>query len=62
MSAKAATYAERTVIRLPAGTLDRVREQAERQRTSPAEVMRQAIVMTLERVAIRTEDEPVAAE
>ena len=49
MSDKAATYAERTVLRLPAGTLDRVRQEARRQRTSPTEIMRRAIVAIAER-------------
>ena len=49
MSDKAATYAERNVLRLPAGTLDRVRQEARRQRTSPTEIMRRAIVAIAER-------------
>ena len=49
MSGKTATYSERTMLRLPTGTLERIQREAQRQRTSPAEVMRRAIVATAER-------------
>jgi len=44
-------YPEVTKVRLPAGTLDLVRREAERQQTRPAEVMRRAIIAIAERSA-----------
>lgn len=41
---KSATYPEKTVVRLPAGTLDMIHEAARQQRTSAAEMMRAAIL------------------
>lgn len=43
MSGKMSTYAEKTVIRMPAGTTDLIRRRAEVERTSPAEILRRAI-------------------
>jgi predicted DNA-binding protein len=48
MRQKPTTFDDRVTIRLPTGTLDRLHEQAKAERTSPAEIMRQAILQRVE--------------
>ena len=38
------TFPETTMLKLPAGTLDRVHAAAEREGAKPAEIMRRAVV------------------
>jgi len=46
---KQATFPEATIVRLPPGTLERVRQAAEQDGTTSAELMRQAIRRAVEK-------------
>lgn len=48
---KRATFPEATIVRLPPGTLERVRQAAEQDGTTSAELMRQAIRRAIEKPA-----------